>query len=73
MFFWLKTVLFVLIGFLDEKSKIIVAVKMSKNKKNFDFEKVLENDKSTWKYAQYPSKAKKKLKGFTPQICYANP
>ena len=48
---------------------------MSKNKKNFDFEKVLKNDKNTWKYAHVSFKGKeekKKLKNFTLQICYAN-
>ena len=46
---------------------------MSKNKKNFDFEKVLKNDKNTWKYAHVSFKGKEdrtKLKGFTLQICF---
>ena len=41
---------------------------MSKNKKNSDFEKVLKNDKNTWKYAHVSFKGKEdrtKLKGFT--------
>ena len=41
--------------------------------KNLDCEKVLENDKNTWKYAHVSFKGKEdrtKLKGFTLQICF---